>query len=167
MEDTTKCGKNFFTGAEKREWAIAQKEARRDKGLVDGLRFKTEEESAEYLCRREEEDAKHRPGQQLQTAKKRTSFASKAEFKDRDVDFEKQKVMVAAMSRNKAQQMVRLMKKKYAGCEWPKDVCRLYGLLNRKAITVESMPLHPSALAMYADGNDPREGSGVVSAGRM
>ena len=137
MEDPTKCGKNFLTAAERREWAIAQKEARRDKGLVDGLRFKTEEESAEYLCRREEEDAKHRPGQQLQTAKKRTSFASKAEFKDRDPDFEKQKVMVAAMSRNKAQQMVRLMKKKYAGSAWPKDVCRLYGLLNKKAITVE------------------------------
>ena len=28
-------------------------------------------------------------------------------------------------------------------------------------------PIHPSALAMYADGNDPREGSGVISAGGM
>ena len=28
-------------------------------------------------------------------------------------------------------------------------------------------PIHPSALAMYAGGSDPREGSGVVSAGGM
>ena len=139
MEDVTKCGRNFLTGAERREWAIAQKEARRDEGLVDGLRFETEEESAEYLCRREEEAAKHRPGRQRQVAKKRTSFASKAEFKERDVDFEKQKLMVAAMSRNKAQQMVRVMKKKYAGSVWPKDVCRLYGLLNKKALLLDEL----------------------------
>lgn len=138
MEDPTKCGKNFLTGAERKEWAIAQKEARRDEGLVDGLRFKTEEESADYLRRREEDDSKHRPGQQRQVVKKRTSFASKAEFRDRDVDFEKQKLMVAAMSREKAQRLVLAMKKKYSGCKWPEDVCRLYGLLNRKAITVEA-----------------------------
>lgn len=38
---------------------------------------------------------------------------------------------------------------------------------DQEARTGRRNPIHPSALAMYADGNDPREGSGVVSAGGM
>ena len=38
---------------------------------------------------------------------------------------------------------------------------------DERARTGRRNPIHPSALAMYADGNDPREGSGVVSAGGM
>lgn len=138
MEDPTKCGRNFLTAAERREWAIAQKEARRDEGLVDGLRFETEEESAEYLRRREGEDARHRPDRKIQTTKKRTSFAEKAEFRDRDPDFEKQKEMVSGMSRQKAARMVEVMRKKYGGAKWPTDVRRLYQLLQSKALLVEA-----------------------------
>jgi len=138
MEDPKKCTRNTFTRREKAEWAIARKEERRDLGLVDGLRFETEEESHAYLRKREKEDAAHRPGRREQTKKKRAGFAAAAEFKDRDPDYEKQKVMVAAMSRNKAQQMIRVMKKKYRGTIWPKDVRRLYRLLMLKAITVEA-----------------------------
>ena len=138
MEDPKKCSRNGFTKAEKQEWAILKKEERRDLGLVDGLRFETEEDSAEYLRKREEEAAAARPDRRGQTPKKRTSFAEKAEFKDRDPDFEKQEEMVAAMSRQKAQRMVDVLRKKYGGAKWPKDVCRLYRLLMHKALLVEA-----------------------------
>ena len=138
MEDPKKCSRNGFTKAEKREWAILKKEERRDLGLVDGLRFETEEDSAEYLRKREEEAAAARPDRRGQAPKKRTSFAEKSEFKDRDPDFEKQKEMVAAMSRQKAQRMVDVLKKKYGGAKWPKDVCRLYRMLMHKALLVEA-----------------------------
>ena len=131
-------GANHFTREDRREYAIACKAERRDAGLVDGLRFDTEEESAEYLRRREQEDAAHRSDRRSQTTKKRTGFEEKAEFRDRDPDYEKQKVMVAAMSREKAQRMVVLLRKKYGGSKWPTDVRRLYRLLNHKAMTVEA-----------------------------
>ena len=127
-----------MTGKELQQWAILKKEERRDAGLVDGLRFETEEESAEYLRKREEEAAAARPDRRGQAPKKRTSFAEKTEFKDRNPDYEKQKEMVAAMSRQKAQRMVDVLKKKYGGAKWPKDVCRLYRLLMHKALLVEA-----------------------------
>ena len=43
--------------------------------------------------------------------------------------------------------------------------CRYSRILKERA--ARKNPIHPSALAMYADGNDPREGSAVVSAGGM
>ena len=144
MEDSvdefgrSRCGNNRLTAAERRQWAIVKKEERRDLGLVDGLRFETEEESAEYLRKREEEAAAARPDRRGQAPKKRTSFAEKTEFKDRNPDYEKQKEMVAAMSRQKAQRMVDVLKKKYGGAKWPKDVCRLYRLLQNKALLVEA-----------------------------
>ena len=138
MDDPSKCHHNKLTAAEKRQWAITIKEERRDLGLVDGLRFETEEESAEYLRKRELEDAAARPGRVQQTRKQRTSFAEKAEFKARDVDYEEQKRKVAAMSRQKAQRMLDVLKAKYSGTTWPKDVCRLYRLLQNKALVVEA-----------------------------
>ena len=132
----SRIGANHFTQGDRREYAIACKAERRDAGLVDGLRFETEEESAEYLRCREEEDAAHRPGRRGQTKKKRVSFEKKAEFKEREPDYEKQKEMVAAMSREKAQRMVEVMRKKYGGSAWPADVRRLYGLLMRRSVTV-------------------------------
>lgn len=138
MEDPKKCTRNTLTRREKTEWAIARKEERRDLGLVDGLRFETEEESHAYLRKREEEDAARRPGRREQTKKKRAGFAVAAEFKDRDPSYEKQKAMVAAMSRDDAKRVIKNLKKKYGGTIWPQDVCRLWKLLQLKAITVEA-----------------------------
>ena len=125
-----------MTVKEKRDWAILKKEERRDLGLVDGLRFETEEDSAEYLRKREEEAAAARPDRRGQAPKKRTSFAEKAEFKDRDPDFEKQKEMVAAMSRQKAQRMVDVLKKKYGGAKWPKWACRVMKQVEARSLLV-------------------------------
>lgn len=157
----SRTGANHFTQGDRREYAIACKAERRDAGLVDGLRFETEEESAEYLHRREQEDAAHRPDRKGQVTKKRDSFEEKAEFKERDADYEKQKEMVAAMSREKARRMVGLLKKKYGGVKWPTDVCRLYRLLQQKALTIEER------FSDYGMDGDPREMPGVVSAGGM
>ena len=131
-------GANHFTRTDSRDYAIACKAERREAGLVDALRFETEEESAEYLRKREAEDAAHRPDRRGQTPKKRETFASRAEFKERDADYEKQKQQVAAMSREKAQALLKLLKKKYGGVKWPTDVCRLYRLLQDKALVVEA-----------------------------
>ena len=149
-------GANYFTKADKRDYAIACKAERREAGLIDGLRFETEEESGEYLRKREIEDAGQRPDRSGQTTKKRETFASRAEFKERDADYEKQQQQVAAMSREKAQALLRTLKRKYGGVKWPTDVCRLYRLLERKALLVN-----------YGKDGDPREMPDVASVGGL
>lgn len=124
-----------MTTREKRDWAVYAKADRRGYGLVDGLRFEDEESANDYLQRKEDEAAAHRPDRRREE-KRRVSFQEKAEFRERDVDYEKQREQVAAMSPQKAQRMVEVMKAKYSGSVWPKDVCRLYGLLQRRAVTV-------------------------------
>ena len=135
LADESKCGKNRLTARERRDWAINAKAERRAQGIVDGLRFEDEESANAYLKRREDEAAAHRPDRRREE-KKRVSFQEKAEFKERNADYEKQREQVAAMSPQKAQRMVEVMKAKYSGSVWPKDVCRLYGLLQRRAATV-------------------------------
>ena len=134
LADESRCGKNCLTPAEKRDWAICVKAERRRLGLVDGLRFEDEESANAYFQRKEDEAAAHRPDRRREE-KRRVSFERKVEFKERDADYEKQKQQVAAMSPAKASRMVEVMKAKYAGSVWPKDVCRLYGLLQRRGMT--------------------------------
>ena len=137
-EETFDGKRSEMTRKERRAIAEIRQAQRDDAQLCGAIHAETREEGLQKLRAREEEDAKHRPGRVQQTRKQRTSFAEKAEFKARDVDYEEQKRKVAAMSRQKAQRMLDVLKTKYSGTTWPKDVCRLYRLLQNKALVVEA-----------------------------
>ena len=144
---------------------ICQEE--RDRLQICGaIHAETRQEGLKKLSEREEQDAKHRPGRIGQARKKVDSRQGRPVPAD-PLGADRWTKKIAGLSREQAKRLHAKFKAQHLGHEWPKWFCVVMRQLEKKAITVESMPIHPSALAMYADGNDPREGSGVVSAGGM
>jgi hypothetical protein len=129
-----------MTRKELQQWAILKKEERRDAGLIDGLRFETEEESAEYLRKREEEAAAARPDRRGQAPKPREERKGGKRFASKDPKGEAYwDEFIASLSRKQAQAHYDNLRRTHIGTKWPAWACRVMRKLQNKALVVEQV----------------------------
>ena len=128
-----------MTGKELQQWAILKKEERRDLGLVDGLRFETEEDSAEYLRKREEAAAAARPDRRGQALKPREERKGGKRFASKDPKGEAYwDEFIPALTPEKAGRLHDQWYEAYKGTKWPAWACRVMKRIHSRSLVVEA-----------------------------